>query len=218
MTRFSTAARLRKGALIAVDPLIPRPRVIVFQYTPDMMRRSLTAQLSQEEGARSEVQRLKGPPQEEIDVTVEIDATDQLEDGSDRLPQFGIYPQLSALELLLYPDVGRVLANAALMAVGTLEVIPPQAPLTLFVWGTKRVLPVRLNHFGIEEKIYDANLNPIRAEVSIGMRVLNYNDLQLLHPGYGLFLAHQATKEVMAALDTANTVRSVGGATGLNGI
>ncbi len=218
MTRFTTATRLRKGAIIAVDPLIPRPRVIIFQYTPEMMRRSLTAQLSQEEGARSEVQRLKGPPQEEIDVTIEIDATDQLENGSDRLPQFGIYPQLSALELLLYPDVVRVLANTALMAAGTLEVVPPQAPLTLFVWGTKRVLPVRLNRFGIEEKIYDANLNPIRAEVSIGMRVLNYNDLPILHPGHGLFLAHQASKEVMAALDTINTVRSVGAATGFNGI
>jgi hypothetical protein len=81
---------------------------------------------------------------------------------------------------------------------GTIELIPPEAPLTLFIWGPKRVLPVRLATFSIVEEAYDVDLNPIRASVNLGLRVLSYNDLSLTNPGYYLFLAHQVTKEVMA--------------------
>ena len=70
--------------------------------------------------------------------------------------------------------------------------------MTLFVWGPKRALPVKLNEFSITEEAHDMHLNPIRAKVSLGLRVLSYSDLPLTHPGYALFLAHQVTKEAMA--------------------
>ena len=93
---------------------------------------------------------------------------------------------------------------------GTIELIPPEAPLTLFIWGPKRVLPVRLSTFSIVEEAYDVDLNPIRASVNLGLRVLSYNDLSLTNPGYYLFLAHQVTKEVMAQVGSqiglANTL------------
>jgi hypothetical protein len=215
MTHFPRSPRVRKGAIVAVDLFNPLASVVVFQYNPATLSRTLTAQMSGEGGARSEVQRFKGPPQEDIRVTVEIDATDQLERGERSAVSMGIYPQLSALEMILYPKSAKVIANALLAAAGTLEVVPPEAPLTLFVWGVKRVLPVRVNSFTIEEEAYDVNLNPIRAKVSLGMRVLNYNDLPKTNIGYSLFLAHQVAKEAMATFGSASNLGALGDVIGI---
>jgi hypothetical protein len=121
----------------------------------------------------------------------------------------GIYPQLSALEMLIYPKSALVIANTVLLAVGTIEIIPPEAPMTLFIWGPKRVLPVRLTTFSIAEEAYDVNLNPIRAKVTLGLQVLSYNDLPLSHPGYALFLAHQVVKETMATISSVGNISSL---------
>jgi hypothetical protein len=156
---------------------------------------------------------LRGAPVETITLDVEIDATDQLASGNPLATSMGVYPQLSALEMLLYPKSALVIANTVLALTGTIELIPPEAPLTLFVWGPKRVLPVRLTTFSITEEAYDVGLNPIRASVNLGLRVLSYSDLSLTHPGYYLFLAHQVTKEVMATVGSATgLVDAVSGA------
>jgi hypothetical protein len=68
------------------------------------------------------------------------------------------------------------------------------------------VLPVRLTEFSITEEAYDVNLNPIRAKVGLGLRVLSYSDLPLTHPGYGIFLVHQVVKEAMAVVGSANNL------------
>jgi hypothetical protein len=104
-----------------------------------------------------------------------------------------------------------VIANTVLMALGTLEVLPPIGPFTVLVWGLKRVVPVRVNEFSITEELHDAGLNPIRARVSLGLRVLSYNDLSLTNPGYYLFLAHQAAKEVMATIGSIGNIGAVAG-------
>ena len=212
MTTFPGSPRLLRGAIVGIDPLNPLASVIIFQYNPDTLTRTLQPQtIGGDGGERSEALRLKGPPAEDIKLDVEIDAADQLERANPVATSMGIYPQLSALEMLIYPKSALVIANTALLAVGTIEVIPPMAPFTLFIWGPKRVLPVRLTQFSITEEAYDTDLNPIRAKVSLGLRVLSYNDLPLTHPGYGLFLAHQVMKEAMA------TVGSIGGIGGLAG-
>jgi hypothetical protein len=122
----------------------------------------------------------------------------------------GIHPTLAALEMLLYPKSLHVLANAILSNVGMLEIVPPEAPLTLFVWGPHRVLPVRLENFSITEQAFDAALNPIRAEVELSLRVLSYHDLQVTHPGYGLFMVQQVMKEILATTNVFNSVQNVG--------
>jgi hypothetical protein len=122
----------------------------------------------------------------------------------------GIYPQLSALEMLLYPKMAMVIANTILLATGTIEVVPVEGPFTLFIWGPKRVLPVRLTEFSITEESYDPNLNPTRAKVSLGLRVLNYNDFPISHPGYSMFLAHQGIKEAMAVIGSVGNIGSFG--------
>jgi hypothetical protein len=206
MTTFPGSPRLVKGAIIGIDPFNPLASIIVFQYNPKTMSRRLQAATPQGEGARSEVQRLSGAPTETIDLKVEIDATDQLETGDVIAETTGIYPQLSALEMLLYPKSAQVILNTALLLAGTIEIVPPAAPFTLFIWGLKRVVPVRLDGFSIEEQEYDPNLNPIRAEVSLSLRVLSYNDFSVTHPGFAVFLAHQVAKEVMATIGSVGNV------------
>jgi hypothetical protein len=148
---------------------------------------------------------------ETIKLDVEIDATDRMEEGDGLTASLGIHPQLAALEMLLYPKSALVIANTVLMALGTLEVLPPVGPLTLLVWGLKRVLPVRLTEFTITEEAYDPSLNPIRARVSLGLRVLSYNDLSLTNPGYSLFVVHQVAKEVMAVIGSVGDIGKVAG-------
>jgi hypothetical protein len=160
---------------------------------------------------------LSGPPRETITISeLEIDAVDQLEQAQADAVSMGISPQLSALEMLLYPKSALVIANTALLAAGTIEVVPPEAPFTLFIWGPKRVLPVRLTSFTITEQAYDPALNPIQATVNLGMQVLNYTDFPVSHPGYSMFLAHQVVKETMAVIGSVGNISAVaGGSIGL---
>lgn len=213
MSTFPNSPRLMKGAIVGIDLFNPLASVTVFQYNPETMTRRLQAQtLGGGEGDRTEAMRLKGAPIETISLDVEIDATDQLETADGTATSLGVYPQLSALEMLIYPKSSVVIANTVLMALGTIEVVPPVAPFTLFVWGPKRVLPVRISDFSIVEEAYDVNLNPIRAKVSLGLRVLSYSDLSVLHPGYHIFLAHQVVKEAMAVVGSAGSLSSAGSA------
>ena len=209
--------RLQKGALVSIDPLGP-PRAVIFQYNPERVSRTLQAQAGQEGGARAEALRLDGAPTETLQFKdVALDAADQLEKRDQTAARVGLLPQLSALEVLLYPRSSVVIANTALLAAGTIEIIAPDAPLTLLVWGRHRIVPVRLTDYSVTEEAFDASLNPIRATVSLGLRVLSYNDLPFTHPGDYLFLAHQLGKEVLAALATADDVQGLAGQLGTGG-
>jgi hypothetical protein len=168
--------------------------------------RTLQAQASGDDSAPSEVMRLKGAPIETLKVDVEIDAADQLEEGDGITETLGVHPQLAALEMLLYPKSGLVMTNTILQAVGTTEIAPPIGPMTMLVWGFKRVLPVRLTEFSITEDAHDVNLNPIRAKVSLGLRVLSYNDFSPTHPGYYIFLTHQVIKETFATIGSISNL------------
>jgi contractile injection system tube protein len=209
MSSFPGSPKVMKGAIIGLDPFNPLASVIIFQYNPDTLTRMLTAQTTGSDNAdKGEALRLKGPPKESIKLDVEIDAADQLEKAKAPATTMGLYPTLASLEMLLYPKSALMIANEVLAAVGIIEVIPAEAPMTLFVWGPKRTLPVRLTEFTITEEAFDPNLNPIRAKVSLSLRVLNYQDLGLLSAGGALFMAHQVAKEVMA------TIGGVGAITG----
>jgi hypothetical protein len=193
-----------KGAIVAVKPLDPAAAVIAFQYNPDSLTRTLRARTAGSEGDKSEALRLKGPPDETVRLEIELDAADQLEAGDETAEELGVYPALSRLETLLYPSSSIVLANEALTLLGVIEVIPAEAPLTLLVWGPKRVLPVRLTSFSITEEAFDPNLNPIRAKVSLDLNVLSYDDLGLVSVGGALYLANQMAKEAFADLSPSS--------------
>jgi len=212
MTTFPGSPKLTKGAIIGIDLKNPLASVIIFQYNPKSLSRELTAQTSGEDSAKGEVLQLSGAPRETITISeLEIDATDQLEQAEPVAVSMGIAPQLAALEMLLYPKSSVVIEHTALLATGTMEVISSEAPFTLFIWGIKRVLPVRLTGFTITEEAYDPNLNPIRATVKLDMKVLNYSDFSVTHPGYYLFLAHQVVKEAMAVVGSISNIGAVAG-------
>lgn len=200
MTTFPGSPRLMKGAIIGTDVYNPLASIIIFQYNPDTLTRRISAQVAGGQFDTTEAMRLKGPPEESISVEVIIDAVDQLEQARSSATSMGVHPSLAALEMLLYPKSSMVIINEGLMRTGIIEVIPPEAPLTLFVWGLKRVLPVRISALNITEEAFDPSLNPIRAKVNIEMRVLTYQDLSLASIGGGLFMAHQVMKEAMATL------------------
>lgn len=211
MTTFPGSPRVLKGAIAAFDTPNPVPQVIPFQYNPAAVTRSLQVQATEGSNRRTEPLRLHGAPTETIQLEIELDATDQLEVADSTAIATGIYAQLSALEALIYPPSSRVIANDILLALGTIQVVPPQAPLTLLIWGVRRVLPVRLTEFSITEEAHDVNLNPIRAKVNLGLQVLSYNDFLPQDPGYHLFLSHQIVKETLAAVGQVNNLDAVGG-------
>ncbi len=209
MTDFPRSPKILKGAIIGLDMFNPLASVVVFQYNPEQLARSIEPQYSDSGGARGESLRLGGPPRETISATIQIDAVDQLEKNEGTASDLGIYPQLSALEMLVYPKSALVIANTALLATGTIEVVPPMAPLTLFIYGWKRVVPVRMASLSISETAHDPALNPIRASADISMQVMTYNDLPLTHPGYWTFMAHQVVKETMAVIGSVSNLGAV---------
>ena len=212
MSSFPGSPRLLKGAIIGLDPANPLASIVVFQYNPDTMTRKLDARTATGTGGadKSEASRLTGPPKETITLSIEVDATDGIEQNNPLAVTLGVYPALSALEMLLYPKSLVVIGNAIAAAVGILEVIPQEAPLTLFVWGPQRVLPVRISSFSITEEAFDTALNPMRAKVDLSLQVLSYYDLKITNPGYSIFLAHQIAKEVMATSNVLNSIQNTG--------
>jgi hypothetical protein len=212
MSPSPLSPRLLKGAIVAINPATAGRSTIVFQYNPETLKRSLEPQLAGgEAGQRSLAVRYTGAPVETIDLEVTIDAVDQLEAGQGAAAGLGIHPQLAALETLLYPPSLQVNLNGLLLELGTIELVPYVAPLTLFIWGGNRVLPVSLTRYSINEELFDTRLNPIRATVTLALRALSYSDLDKSHPAYHLFLAYQQVKERMARQGvTSNPTELVG--------
>ena len=204
-----------KGAIVGLDPLNPLASVIVFQYNPDTLNRTLqarTAQAPTQQSNPSLALRLAGPPTETIRMELELDAADQMGSGDGTAQNFGVTPALAAMEMLLYPKSALVIANQILAVAGVIEVIPPEAPMALLVFGASRVLPVRLTELTVTEQLFGASLNPIQAKVGIAVRVLNYDDLGLASVGGGLFLAYQIGREVMATQSGVGAVeQAIGG-------
>jgi hypothetical protein len=214
MSSSPIAPRLIRSGLVLVDPDSGQVRrVIGMQYNPDTLSRSLQPQTVSDDGHdRSQALRLKGPPVETIKLEAEIDATDQLEfpDQNPTAVELGIAPQLAALETLLYPASGQLIANNAMQAGGTLEILPLETPLALFVWSKQRVVPVRVTDCSVTEEAFDTQLNPIRAKVSLSMRVLSIDDVGFSSKGGSLYMIYQQNKERLAQRATGASLSSLG--------
>ncbi len=185
-------------------------RVITLQYNADTLTRSLQAQSIHDPNNRSQPLRLTGPPVETIKFDAEIDASDQLQNGDAVVVTSGVLPQLAVLETIVYPTSAQLISNNREASSGTLEIIPMETPLTLFVWNKNRVIPVRLTDFSVTEEAFDVNLNPIRAKVSIGLRVLSVDDLGFDHKGSSLYLSYHQNKEKLAGLFKSGSLSDLG--------
>jgi len=214
-TTSPLSPRLVKGGIVTMDPdSAVVQTVIALQYNPDSLSRTLQIQAvpGGSDGVRVDALRLRGPAIETIKLEAELDATDQLEFPS-QFPlttQYGLHPQLAQLEMLVNPTVETLLADDAMASNGTLEIIPLEQPLTLFVWSSSRVVPVRLTDFSITEEAFDPNLNPIRAKIGLGMRVLNVDDLGFQHPGGRLFMTYLSNKETLAKVAKSAAITTLG--------
>lgn len=202
---FPNSPKLVKGAFVEYRSkfLGPIPNIIVFQYNPKELSRTLSLP-TPEKGKTAkgrEPFKIAYPPEESITLNIIIDATDQLEDGHPIAVTKGIYPTLSALELLLYPENFQVLSQEFLKTTSEEKVTPQEVPLVLFIWGPSRVLPVKITSFKIDEKEFDSMLNPIRAEVSVTLGVLTWYDLKENDFAKGAYMWTQSQKEMMARLN-----------------
>jgi hypothetical protein len=216
---FPNSPRLIRGGIVTMDPDSSVVRsVIALQYNPDSLSRTLQIQAMPggQDGVRVDALRLRGPAVETIKLEAELDATDQLEFPAQfpNAVQYGLQPQLAQLEMLVNPTVETLEADDAMANAGTLEIIPLEQPLTLFVWSKSRVVPVRLTDFSVTEEAFDPSLNPIRAKVSLGLRVLSVDDLGFSHPGGHMFMAYLTNKERLAS-QVSSAGLSVLGLTGL---
>lgn len=202
MSAFPGSPRLLRGGIVLVDLYSSAiQRTVVLQYNPDTMTRTLQVQGETGEAAdHLEALRLKGPPIETIKLEVEIDATDALEDPDDNddVVQNGILGQLAAIEMIVYPPTTQVQANRAQAEAGMMEIYPLAAPLQVFVFGKQRAVPVRITEMTVTEEAFSPDLNPLRAKVSLGMRVLGVNDLLFDNVGGNLFMTYYQRKERLA--------------------
>jgi hypothetical protein len=212
---FPSSPKVLKGGLVILAPGgTTVRRVISLQYNPDSLTRNYQVQGIGGEGGGERAQpfRFKGAAIESIKVDAEIDATDALE-SPDRNPDAvaaGIAPQLAALEALINPTTAELLGIEADARGGTLEILPAEAPLVIFVWGRSRVAPVRVTDFSVTEEAFDPDLNPIRAKVSLGLKVLTVDDLGYAHRGGTLFLSYLRTREALAARVPGAALQALG--------
>jgi len=212
-SEFPRSAKVLKGGLVAYQLPELLPTIIVFQYNPDEVSRSIQSRGAQG-GGRGDANRVNGPPEETLSLTVEIDAADQLERPGENAVavENGLHPIIAALEGLTYPPYPVVIANEALALAGSAFILGEQAPLALLVWGPRRVLPVQVQSLSIREQAFDQKLNPIRASAELSLKVLTYRDLDVANPGYWVYLAAFTQKETMAGINT------LGDKTGIQGI
>jgi hypothetical protein len=212
---LTASPKLIKGGLVVIDSVSGAvKRTIALQYNPDTLTRSYQVQGVGGDGGGDRAQpfRLKGPAIESIKVDVEVDATDALEnpDQHANAVAFGIAPQLAALEGLVNPTTAELQTLNALSQSGTLEILPPEAPLVLFVWSASRVVPVRVTEFSVTEEAFDAALNPIRAKVSLGLRVMTTDDLGFERRGSSVFLNYLRTRESLAGKTGTASLQTLG--------
>jgi len=215
MSAFPGSPKLLKGGLVVLAPGGSTVRrVIALQFNPESLSRSYQVQGVGGEGGGERAQpfRFKGAATESIKLEATLDATDQLEapESNPVTTAVGIAPQIATLEALVNPSTTELLATDADARGGTLEILPPEAPLVVFVWSRNRVVPVRVTDFSVTEESFDPDLNPIRAKVSLGLRVLTVDDLGYAHRGGTLFLAYLKTREALAQKVPGTSLATLG--------
>lgn len=217
MATSQIAPPVFKGALATVSATSPLGKVVVFQYNPATLTRTLAARTTGGEGPTG-TPRFAGPPEETVKLSVEVDATDQLELGDPTTENLGILPALAALEAMLYPPSAVAVANEVLARIGIVEILQMEAPLTLLVWGARRILPVAITEFSVTEEAFDLSLNPLQAKVDLGLKVLSYSELGLLSPGGALSLANHIAIEALSLVGApGNLPGLLGNGAGIGG-
>jgi hypothetical protein len=202
-----------KGAFVnlgAGRPGAP-PDVVVFQFNPEKVTRTPTrAQPPPRAGGagprRADLQ--PDQPPETISFSLKVDATDQLADGDQVAIENGILPMLAALELLMLPKSSPSPDLFGPAGAKKPRRHPPERlPTVLFFWGRFRVFPVAVTSLSVTETEYDAQLTPIRADVSVNLQVLTPDQLAGQDMARGAYAYSQGVKQDMAGRNRDNAAQ-----------
>jgi hypothetical protein len=200
MSNPVNAGNLTKGSLVRIDPTNGAQTEIPFQYNPASIRRGIEPRtVGGEPGGHSEVQRFTTAPVETYSLQIEIEGLAPADESPNKqIAKDGVFPNLYALETLMYPDLSSVQSATQALASGTLEIAPALTPLVLLVLGPQRVAPVTLTKYEVVEQLFDPNLIPLRATVDLTVRVLSYSDMVSTSPAYSYFITYQQGKQNLA--------------------
>lgn len=253
MTGYSRTPTTLKGALIYFGSpmLIPVPNIIIFQYNPETMSRSLnpwqppSREISFDDDDRIDRADLTNEqklalsqpydPEETFSLELALDASDALEKPESHPVAFvsGVADRIAAIEMLMYPPgesllgglLGTVSSSVSFSAGGPeIGSVPEplersQVPVVLFFWGPGRIVPVRVTSLSVDEQQFSPTLYPTRAKATIGLRVLDLNDLVRVSgdPASGAtvdlavacYKFTRGQKEMLATANLANSVESI---------
>jgi hypothetical protein len=212
-----------KGALIeyGADFLGPIPNVVVFQFNPEKLTRTIEIPPRPVNATTRETSQSGEPPFERFSVEAQFSAADQRNSANPIGLTMGVGPQLAALEAMVYPvkTPGGLIA-VAVDAIGSLlggssasdptQPIPRvQSPKILFVWGLMRVVPVIIESMTVNELQYDSLLNPVEASATIGLAVLTPCNCCDDKIAQGALSYTQMMQDTLATVNLANTVSAV---------
>ena len=238
---YSRSPKLLKGALIQFSaPLfIPIPNIIIFQYNPETMSRSFTPWAPHaKDGQAAPDNKIEAvgaqpyDPLETFNLTLELDAADALEEPSSHPVAVisGVADRIAAMEMLLYPPgegaLGGLLGGSLSISAGGIsfgasaQAVPvaerKTVPIVLFFWGPGRIVPVRITSFTVDEQAFSPILYPIRAKVTIGLKVIDADAIQddgsaVVKIAKACYTFTRAQKEALALANIANSVESIMG-------
>ncbi len=150
-------------------------------------------------------QQIVSVQEETLQFTLQLDASDALNDGETTAQAFGIAPALSTLELMTYPKGEGVLFEALGSLLGDKKGYQfagqENPPMVLFIWGVRRVLPVNITSLVITETEFDQLLNPIRATVDVSLTVIEGKN--------PIAKFSTAAKEALSVLNVAKAVSEI---------
>ena len=192
---YTQSPLLLKGAIIQFSAplLVPVPNIIVFQYNPESITRTIspwstgksadpTAACSNDSAKAQNPLAQPCDPKETLSLSLELDAADALEDPDNNQVAViaGVADRIAALEMLMYPP-GTTGLGSLINAISTslgggapIDVVPrTTVPVALFYWGPGMIVPVRIESFAVEEQAYSPTLFPIRAKVTLGLKILD---------------------------------------------
>ena len=212
---------LLRGALIEYgsDFLGPIPNVVIFQFNPESLTRNMEIPRRPTGAGSRETSQAGEVPVEKITLTAHFSAADQLNRDNPLARAFGIGPRLAALEKMVHP-AGKIsgLIGEALDAIGSAisgggdssptQPIPRENyPRILFIWGLTRVLPVVIDSMSFTEQQFDPLLNPIQAEVTLGLSVIHVDSCSDDMIAKGAMEYSNLAKDAQAMTNLANTVQ-----------
>lgn len=217
---------LMRGAMIEYgsDFLGPLPNVVIFQFNPESLSRTIQIPPRPTGSAARETTQAGEPSIEKITLKAQFSAADAMGKNNVLARTMGVGPRLAALEKMVNPASRlNALMGAAIDAIGSAlglggggggggggdprQIIPRQKyPRILFLWGPFRVLPVVIESMTITELQYDFMLNPVQADVSIGLAVIAIDSFSDDKVGKGALEYSNLAKDAQATANLATTV------------